>query len=1242
MIQNFDFYRQSEKPEFILCNPDDTVLCSLTVFDTQCTLRYNDTSELSFQVQEGCTDGYDLLAVNREVLVDGLGYFIIDTVSEDSTDGEHHGTKTVNAKSAQYELSFKLVDYVNGVLPFYDSTHTSDTLSFMEHMLTLMPGWSFVCDSALESKYRSIEITKRTVLDSLYSVASEAYQCIFTFDFLTRTVRADAISNLTKDGVPVQQTDIYLSFDNVIDGIDLRESSDDIKTKLYVYGQDLDIRQVNPLGTAYLLNLDYYANDSWMDADMISAYNSWKVLVASKEAMYANLLTSLREHRVKLTTLQAKLVTEQGVRAEYDNIVSVKIEGGYTNDDSYQEAVAKVKEQDIVISGIQADIDTEQATINSLLSDLSEINDVCLPENAISSAVYKKLQRFFREGEYSNTNYVVTDLMSAEDIQDEALELYDEGKQVLAKVSQPSFTLSVDAKAFIHMQEFLSFTNQLELGCMVTVEKDEDTFYTPILLEMEFSWDDKEDFSLSFGNRFRLDDAGSTYEELLGTAANTSSSISANWESIVDFKRNYKNDVADLLNNAFNVALKSIISSADQEIVWDASGLTCRKLNPETHVYDDEQFKIINNMIAFTDDGWNTLKTIIGKIALDPEQPENTKYGIAAEVLVGQLLAGENLVIANDSGTFRVDGDGVYFGVKKTDEDGNEIIVDLKDFFSGELDKLTGDIGDLSGKVDENGNVLENLANQISGVTDGKISSYYQDTAPYGEIPEDVAASADSEEYREAAQHEGDLWYDTTTKLSYRYTKYGDEENGYYFLWSEFAGVPEDVYDKIDGKRTIYTAPPIYGFDEGDLWIYDPNTMQIGDTVYMTPNGAEAKDDLLIATGSNASGYDAALWKKYSTNISKENSSTGFSFKLDNDGMTLKNGDITMEKTVTGANGATYKVNLSPDKGLEITKDNSSMFYIDSTTGNVVFAGNLSGATGTFSGALSAATGTFNGTLNGVDGTFSGSLSGASGIFKGTLDVGNGNFTVDSNGNLTANSGTFKGSCTWNGKTIDSDYLNLKGLTIKDNSGNVTFAIDQNGKVTLGSTGTISWNDVTGKPDDLVYEKDISGFESSIQNAINIANGASSDATSAYNRAQTAINTADGAANNASAAQNNVDKLANGEYNGTFISGKYIYSPNIVSDHFIVSPVSSSGTAGGITINGTFNGALRSMFEISYYDSIAAPITSISAYGNVRFNPFTTFTNDVKFGDNTSSKVNVDFSGATVTGLTVGSTAVFG
>ena len=50
-----------------------------------------------------------------------------------------------------------------------------------------------------------------------------------------------------------------------------------------------------------------------------------------------------------------------------------------------------------------------------------------------------------------------------------------------------------------------------------------------------------------------------------------------------------------------------------------------------------------------------------------------------------------------------------------------------------------------------------------------------------------------------------------------------------------------------------------------------------------------------------------------------------------------------------------------------------ALFYVDSS-GNVIFKGNLSTATGTFARELSAATGTFSGNISGASGTFTGNI----------------------------------------------------------------------------------------------------------------------------------------------------------------------------------------------------------------------------------------------------------------------------
>lgn len=61
---------------------------------------------------------------------------------------------------------------------------------------------------------------------------------------------------------------------------------------------------------------------------------------------------------------------------------------------------------------------------------------------------------------------------------------------------------------------------------------------------------------------------------------------------------------------------------------------------------------------------------------------------------------------------------------------------------------------------------------------------------------------------REKAAHNGDLWHNTTNNVEYIY------KDG---TWHEMS-VPDDVFDKIDGKAQIFIGEPIPPYDVGDTW----------------------------------------------------------------------------------------------------------------------------------------------------------------------------------------------------------------------------------------------------------------------------------------------------------------------------------------------------------------------------------------------------------------------------------------
>lgn len=198
----------------------------------------------------------------------------------------------------------------------------------------------------------------------------------------------------------------------------------------------------------------------------------------------------------------------------------------------------------------------------------------------------------------------------------------------------------------------------------------------------------------------------------------------------------------------------------------------------------------------------------------------------------------------------------------------------------------------------------------------------------------------------------------------------------------------------ISSTKNYSSSTGYWRWNSGGLAYFKNGTAQVA----MDMTGAIVADR--VTTGTLHVGSDVILEgplissNKYMLRVYTDSSGQTPVSKVEINGATIE---------IDSSNGKN-RIYLDPTNGIKIQKKNGSswtnVFYVDSS-GNLLFAGNLSGATGTFSGQLSAATGTFSGQLSAATGTFNGDISAASGNFSGTLNIGNGNFVVDANGRVT-------------------------------------------------------------------------------------------------------------------------------------------------------------------------------------------------------------------------------------------------
>ena len=285
-------------------------------------------------------------------------------------------------------------------------------------------------------------------------------------------------------------------------------------------------------------------------------------------------------------------------------------------------------------------------------------------------------------------------------------------------------------------------------------------------------------------------------------------------------------------------------------------------------------------------------------------------------------------------------------------------------------------------------------------------------------------------------------------------------------------------------------------------------------------------------------------------------------------------------------------------------KDYGGNFILDFETGKLTMKrGSINIGNGNFTvdeeGNLYARRGTFAGTLSGAKGTFGGQLVAASGDFKGVVQASD---FLDR-----------YGRSMMSGDKFASDYLDLYGLTIRNkNTGATTFAVSStgvitiNGNITMGAGSTINWAAVSNQ--NLAYNP-----------AYSLADTANTRANRALSDASDAYDMADAAFARANQAYRMADSIEMPSYiRSTYIDSTTIRSPVIEGGEFYGGEfnVIAGSSSGSFNLYGPYGSSRFHMFSISYYDAgVWGPYIYVSSPcgGTICFDGNVEFTGNVEF-----------------------------
>lgn len=324
MVIDFSTANLKKMPPLVLRNLDGTAIQVLGCAQgLKAELTYNEVSSISFDVPryvDGVeTPGYDWIIGTRIVDMIGWGQFILSNPNT-VNDGVNE-IKSCSAYSLEYEFTKKKISLPQGTYCFWNPAAPDETV--LGIILEYMPSWSVGnVDNELIGKYRTFDVSNANIYDFIKSTLQKSFSCIFTFDTYLRKI------HVKHTNTDAEQSAVYLSLDNLAQELKITEDSDNLITVLDVNGADgVNIRNVNPLGTNKIYNLDYYMNLSHFSQEMIDKWAAWKAAVAANQGAYYNLSIERMLRISQIASEEAAIDEAKNVTLEsLKQIQSVQIE----------------------------------------------------------------------------------------------------------------------------------------------------------------------------------------------------------------------------------------------------------------------------------------------------------------------------------------------------------------------------------------------------------------------------------------------------------------------------------------------------------------------------------------------------------------------------------------------------------------------------------------------------------------------------------------------------------------------------------------------------------------------------------------------------------------------------------------------------------------------------------------------------------------------------------------------------
>lgn len=693
MSLKYNYFDELEEPAYILCRPNGdrvgTIQCTQKSFEK----KYNDYNQISFTTymmyDNEKNDIYPHISEMQHVEVPDIGRFVIQRIDINGESSEFE-YKQCTALSEEITMAQKYLElfYINlGTTESIDGVNlyslSEPEKSLLHLVLKKCPDWTIGhVDSALCSLQRSFEVSRQDIYSFLVNDMASAFSCTFDFDTLHHKINVYEADQGT-------DTQIIVSYDNLLNNVSISSSIDDIKTCLTITGiDDLSVREVH-MGYDSIYMLDYFHSLEYMSEGLYHSYTAWKQKWNDNVGPYEKLVTEYQAYCKQLNYLRSEKVPKHAGSTDwseyslnllqdqlkiYEQKQDTMIKAGQANENHadhktvYIPCYNTIQELKKQIALVEEEMSLLEAQQENLSVQMDAIIDIVSMENNFSPEELAELAKFVREEELSGASFVVTDVMTESERIDMIRELLEYGKKELVKVAQPTLSFSADIANLYNMPEFAGYRGDFDTGNYIHVILRDDYIIKVKIISISFDFMEHT-ISPTFGSisKPRMNGILSDVTDavsLAQSAATTVSFNSTNWNTANKEATNISKMLSDGL-----LAAGQSLKTARSDLVIDDRGIFVNNTTDSAHANDG--IFIGGGQILFTDDGFKTVKTALGRVQYEKDGVACKDFGLLAQfVLSGYVSAstieGNDIIggtitgseFNNGNGTFSVDSSG--------------------------------------------------------------------------------------------------------------------------------------------------------------------------------------------------------------------------------------------------------------------------------------------------------------------------------------------------------------------------------------------------------------------------------------------------------------------------------------------------------------------------------------------------------------------------------------------------------